>query len=153
VNNTRLFKTLAGGFGLTLLIACSSQSGRTAHALARPEVYWPDRATVFLADSQAGVVRALNIRSGIVPLGEIVTPTHAAVLSLSLDVPAKCLWVLDHGALHAYDAVTLRLLRRWPAPDGVGLTILERDVEGAVLVVAADGHRYRPDPNTLHLSS
>ncbi|HVK56306.1 MAG TPA: hypothetical protein VM532_14925 [Burkholderiales bacterium] len=138
---------------LALLAACSVDSANKARTATRAEAYWPERAIVFLADAEAGVVSSFNVRSGVTPLGKIVTPARASVLALSLDIPAKRLWVLDGGALHSYDAVTLKPVRRWSAPGAIVLTALERDIDGAVLAVAADGHRYRPDPSSFALKA
>jgi hypothetical protein len=147
MNSAQLLRIFGTGFLLTLLMACTAESDLRE----RPEAFWPERSTVFLADAQAGVVRALNVKSGIVPLGEIITPARASVLALSLDTQAKQLWVLDGGALHAYDAVTFHLLRRWTAPYGITLKMIKRDAEGAVLAVDTDGRRYLPDPTSLAL--
>src|SRR4051812_46744570 len=98
MSSARLLRIFGPVFLLTFLIACTAESDRRE----RPEAFWSERSTVFLADAQAGVVRALDVKSGIVPLGEIITPARASILALSLDKQAKQLWVLDGSALHAY---------------------------------------------------
>jgi hypothetical protein len=149
----RLFALMSVALCLALLAGCSVDSANQARTVARAEAYWPERAIVFIADAEAGVVSSFNVRSGVTPLGKIVTPARASVLALSLDISAKRLWVLDGGALHSYDAVTLKPVRRWSAPGAIVLMGLEQDIDGAVLVMAADGHRYRPDPSSFALKA
>ena len=101
----RLFALMSVALCLALLAGCSVDSANQARTVARAEAYWPERAIVFIADAEVGVVSSFNVRSGVTPLGKIVTPARASVLALSLDIPAKQLWVLDGGALHSYDGI------------------------------------------------
>jgi len=150
IMNKGTFLLLAAAM-LASSAVCSLRSGDIASIPARAEAYWPERSMVFLADAQVGVVRAFDVRRGIVPLGQFATPNHVSVRALSLDSRTKQLWVLEAGALSSQDAVTLATLRRWPAPSGIELTGLERDDEGAPIVVSANGQRYRATPESLAL--
>jgi 6-phosphogluconolactonase (cycloisomerase 2 family) len=116
----RLSAFLLATGALLALIALATLATKFAPASAArtPQAFDAARQVLFVAHTNDGAVRVLNLRNTIGEIGMLRASARHDVHDLRLDASGHRLWVLGDDAVYCYDALSLRSLSSTPLQPG-----------------------------------
>jgi hypothetical protein len=111
--NQRSFTFLALLAASTTLAGC----GQT-QTEATVDIAWPERQSIYRLNAARTQVDVYSFRNGVAPLGSIRLPPGLCPVAMTLDEQGNRLWLWSDRGGVAFDARSLRQIRRWNAPAG-----------------------------------